>query len=136
MKVCLKVEGGRLTRRALGWVAMSGVALLSGVGGVSGVAAPNDATDKKVVLVVTADAGDYILAAGGTIAAMIDDGAEAYLIRVTNDDKDSWNLNAGRDRPPHARRERKGGQDPGLQGGRVARLSRRRAGRCVSDRVA
>ncbi len=92
MKVCLKVEGGRLTRRALGWVAMSGVALLSGVGGVSGVAAPNDATDKKVVLVVTADAGDYILAAGGTIAAMIDDGAEAYLIRVTNDDKDSWNL--------------------------------------------
>ena len=46
----------------------------------------------KVVLVVTADAGDYILAAGGTIAGMIDGGATAYLIRVTNDEKDSWDL--------------------------------------------
>ncbi|MCP5120244.1 MAG: PIG-L family deacetylase [bacterium] len=33
-----------------------------------------------------------MLAAGGTIAAMIDEGATAYLIRVTNDDKDSWEL--------------------------------------------
>src|SRR5688572_26210287 len=47
---------------------------------------------KPVVLVITADASDYILAAGGTIAGMIDKGADAYLIRVTNDDKDSWNL--------------------------------------------
>lgn len=46
----------------------------------------------KVVLVVTADAGDYILAAGGAIASMIDGGATAYLIRVTNDDKESWDL--------------------------------------------
>jgi LmbE family N-acetylglucosaminyl deacetylase len=48
----------------------------------------------KVVLVVTADAGDYILAAGGTIASMIDGGATTYLVRVTNDEKDSWNLSA------------------------------------------
>jgi LmbE family N-acetylglucosaminyl deacetylase len=47
---------------------------------------------KSVVLVITADASDYILAAGGTIAGMIDKGADAYLVRVTNDDKDSWNL--------------------------------------------
>lgn len=53
---------------------------------------PAAAADKQVVLVVTADASDYILAAGGTIARMIDDGAEAYLVRVTNDDKDSWDL--------------------------------------------
>src|SRR5262249_23941231 len=46
-----------------------------------------------IVLVVTADAGDYLLAAGGTIAGMIDKGAAAYVIRVTNDEKDSWNLN-------------------------------------------
>jgi LmbE family N-acetylglucosaminyl deacetylase len=46
----------------------------------------------KVVLVVTADASDYILAAGGTIASMIDGGATAYLVRVTNDEKDSWDL--------------------------------------------
>ncbi len=46
----------------------------------------------RVVLIVTADQTDYVLAAGGTIAKMVDDGAEAYLLRVTNDDKDSWDL--------------------------------------------
>jgi LmbE family N-acetylglucosaminyl deacetylase len=76
-------NGGR-TRRA--YYLLGAMALLLGVG-ASGL----DAADKKV-LVVTADASDYILAAGGTIAAMIDDGAEAYLVRVTNDDKDSWEL--------------------------------------------
>ncbi len=45
-----------------------------------------------VVLVVTADASDYILSAGGTIAGMIDKGATVHLIRVTNDEKDSWDL--------------------------------------------
>jgi LmbE family N-acetylglucosaminyl deacetylase len=45
-----------------------------------------------VVLVVTADAGDYLLSAGGTVAGMIDRGATAYLIRVSNDEKDSWDL--------------------------------------------
>jgi LmbE family N-acetylglucosaminyl deacetylase len=47
-----------------------------------------------VVLVVTADAGDYLLAAGGTIAKLIGNGAAAYVIRVTNDEKDSWELKA------------------------------------------
>ncbi|MCP5111323.1 MAG: PIG-L family deacetylase, partial [bacterium] len=50
------------------------------------------AASQKVVLVITADQTDYVLAAGGTIAAMIEDGATAYLIRVTNDEKDSWEL--------------------------------------------
>ncbi len=53
---------------------------------------PAAAADKQVVLVITADASDYILAAGGTIAKMLDAGAEGYLVRVTNDDKDSWDL--------------------------------------------
>jgi LmbE family N-acetylglucosaminyl deacetylase len=48
----------------------------------------------KTVLVITADASDYILAAGGTIAGMIERGDRAILVRVTNDDKDSWNLTA------------------------------------------
>ena len=48
--------------------------------------------DKPVVLVVSADAGDYLLAAGGTLAAMIEKGAVAHVIRVTNDDKDGWDL--------------------------------------------
>jgi LmbE family N-acetylglucosaminyl deacetylase len=46
----------------------------------------------RVILVVTADASDYILSAGGTIAAMVADGATAHLIRATNDEKDSWDL--------------------------------------------
>lgn len=47
---------------------------------------------KPVVLVVTADASDYLLSAGGTIAGMIDQGATVYLVRVTNDEKDSYDL--------------------------------------------
>lgn len=46
----------------------------------------------QVVLVVSADTGNYLLSAGGTVAAMIDKGAVAYVIRVTNDDKDAWEL--------------------------------------------
>lgn len=46
----------------------------------------------EVVLVVTADASDYVLAAGGTIAAMAERGDTVYVLRVTNDEKDSWKL--------------------------------------------
>ena len=55
--------------------------------------APGARAQSPVVLVVTADAEDYLLAAGGTIAEMIRKGATAYVIRVTNDEKDSWDLN-------------------------------------------
>lgn len=89
MKDCLKqmgqVLGGREPAR---WMRRYGlIACLAIYVGVGAAAA-----DKKVVLVVTADASDYVLAAGGTIAGMIEGGAEAYLLRVTNDDKDSWDL--------------------------------------------
>jgi LmbE family N-acetylglucosaminyl deacetylase len=57
-----------------------------------GLAAAAWAADAKNVLVITADASDYILAAGGTIAGMSAQGAAVTLVRVTNDDKDSWNL--------------------------------------------
>ena len=50
------------------------------------------AVGAKTILVVTADASDYVLAAGGTIGSMIERGDRAILLRVTNDDKDSWNL--------------------------------------------
>ena len=59
---------------------------------LTGFGLPAAAAEHKVVLVVTADAGDYVLAAGGTIAKMLDDGAVGYLVRVTNDDKDAWGL--------------------------------------------
>lgn len=48
--------------------------------------------DKPVVLVVSADAEDYLLSAAGTIAAMVDNGAAAYVIRVTNDENSAWDL--------------------------------------------
>lgn len=44
------------------------------------------------VLVVTADASDYVLCAGGTLAKLASDGAQITLVRVTNDDKDAVNL--------------------------------------------
>ena len=46
---------------------------------------PGVAFAQRNILIVTADAADYLLAAGGTIAAMIDGGATAHLIRVSND---------------------------------------------------
>jgi LmbE family N-acetylglucosaminyl deacetylase len=45
-----------------------------------------------VVLVVTAAAGDYLEFAGGALAGMIDRGAQVYVVRVTNDEKDSYHL--------------------------------------------
>ncbi|MFN0171248.1 MAG: PIG-L deacetylase family protein [Bryobacteraceae bacterium] len=50
------------------------------------------AAQKKTILVVTTDASDYVLCAGGTLASMIEKGATAQLLRVTNDEKDSWKL--------------------------------------------
>lgn len=54
--------------------------------------APARPAAAPVILVVTADASDYLLAAGGTIAGMVDQGASAYVIRVTNDEFDSYDL--------------------------------------------
>jgi LmbE family N-acetylglucosaminyl deacetylase len=47
---------------------------------------------KPVVLVVSADTENFLLAAGGTVAGMADAGATVYLIRVTNDDKSGAGL--------------------------------------------
>jgi LmbE family N-acetylglucosaminyl deacetylase len=47
---------------------------------------------QPVVLVVSADMENTLLSAGGAIAAMADKGSAVYIVRVTNDEKDSWNL--------------------------------------------
>jgi LmbE family N-acetylglucosaminyl deacetylase len=47
---------------------------------------------KPVVLVVSADTDNFVLSAAGAIADMVDRGAVAYWIRVTNDDKNAWEL--------------------------------------------
>ena len=45
----------------------------------------------RTVLVVAADTG-WLECAGGTVAKRIGDGAEAILVRVGNDEKESWGL--------------------------------------------
>lgn len=47
------------------------------------------------MVIVTAHADDFTIFAGGTIAKLIDEGYTAHLIRVTNDEKDSWDLSPG-----------------------------------------
>jgi LmbE family N-acetylglucosaminyl deacetylase len=49
----------------------------------------------RTMVVVTAHADDFTIFAGGTLAKMIDDGYTAHLIRITNDEKDSYDLGAG-----------------------------------------
>jgi len=44
------------------------------------------------VLVITADSSDYVLAAGGTLASMAEKGASVVVIRVSNEEKDAWDL--------------------------------------------
>jgi LmbE family N-acetylglucosaminyl deacetylase len=51
--------------------------------------------DGRTMVVITAHADDFTIFAGGTIAKMIGDGYTAHLIRVTNDEKDSYDLDAG-----------------------------------------
>jgi LmbE family N-acetylglucosaminyl deacetylase len=51
--------------------------------------------DGRTMAVITAHADDFTIFAGGTIAKMIADGYTAHLIRITNDEKDSYDLSAG-----------------------------------------
>jgi len=44
----------------------------------------------NTVMVITSDASNYVLHAGGTVAKMIDGGMDGILIRIGNDEKDSW----------------------------------------------
>jgi hypothetical protein len=83
------------------------------------------------VLVVTADGSDYVLAAGGTIAGMIEKGATARLIRVTNDEKDSWDLPPEETARRAAPRGESGRPHP-ASGGRLVRILGRSLGG-VSD---
>ncbi len=73
------------------------------------IAVPLSQAANPVVLVVTADASDYLLSAGGTIAGMIAQGAAVYVIRVGNDEKDSYDLPA----EETARRTRLESEDAG-----------------------
>ena len=47
---------------------------------------------QKTVLVVAADQTDWVLSAGGTIAKLADEGHTIHLLRVGNDEKESWDL--------------------------------------------
>lgn len=49
----------------------------------------------RTLVIVTAHADDFTIFAGGTLAKLIDEGYTAHVIRITNDEKDSWDLPAG-----------------------------------------
>ncbi|HZT32270.1 MAG TPA: PIG-L deacetylase family protein [Bryobacteraceae bacterium] len=49
----------------------------------------------RSLVVITAHADDFTIFAGGTIAKLIDQGYTGHLIRVTNDEKDSYDLDLG-----------------------------------------
>ncbi len=68
---------------------------LSGAVAAAAGAAYAKTYDGRTLIVITAHADDFTGFAGGTIAKMIDDGYTAHLIRVTNDEKDSYDLDVG-----------------------------------------
>ncbi len=49
----------------------------------------------KVLASIAPHSDDHSILAGGTIAKLIDEGYTAYLIRTSNDDKDSFDLSLG-----------------------------------------
>src|SRR4051812_115776 len=48
---------------------------------------------QKNVLVFSAGSGDYLMAAGGTLAALIDEGYAVNVVQIGNDEKNSVGLN-------------------------------------------
>lgn len=49
----------------------------------------------KVLASIAPHSDDHSILAGGTIAKLIDEGYTAYLVRTSNDDKDSFDLSLG-----------------------------------------
>ena len=78
-----------MTRRQL----LSNIAAVAVTGGI--VRAQGKPYKGRTMVVVTAHADDFTIFAGGAIARMIDEGYTAHLIRVTNDEKDSYDLTPG-----------------------------------------
>ena len=74
-----------MTRRILAFVSLIFLASLAPLAAQIG-------ETNNTVVVITSDASNYVLHAGGTVAKMIEDGMEGILIRIGNDEKDSWDL--------------------------------------------
>ena len=70
------------------------IAFLAGMGYTIGERLLDPEQNVHLRMCRAADAPDFVLAAGGTIASMAASGDRIVLVRVTNDDKDSWNLSA------------------------------------------
>src|SRR5260370_16085784 len=56
------------------------------------------AKGQKSVLVVSAGSGDYLMAAAGTLASLIDDGYSVYIVQIGNDEKNSVGLSPAQSR--------------------------------------
>jgi LmbE family N-acetylglucosaminyl deacetylase len=74
-----------MTRRILAFVSLIFLAVMAPLTAQIG-------ETNNTVVVITSDASNYVLHAGGTVAKMVEDGMEAILIRIGNDEKDSWDL--------------------------------------------
>lgn len=53
---------------------------------------------QKTVLVVSAGSGDYLMAAGGTLAALVDQGFAVHVVQFGNDEKNSVGLSPAQTR--------------------------------------
>ena len=53
---------------------------------------------QKTVLVVSAGSGDYLMAAGGTLASLIDRGFAVHVVQFGNDEKNSIGLSPAQTR--------------------------------------
>ena len=65
------------------------------VGAAQAARAQSRPYEGRSLVVVTAHADDFTIFAGGTLAKLIDEGYTGHLVRITNDEKDSYDLDAG-----------------------------------------
>lgn len=101
-----------LKRRKFIAKAFSGSALLSGIYALPGQAAQQPAGQRepevfieravpgkphagKVLAIIVPHLDDGPIFAGGTVAKLLNEGYSGYLIRTSNDEKDSWGLTIG-----------------------------------------
>jgi LmbE family N-acetylglucosaminyl deacetylase len=101
-----------MKRRKFMTKAFSGSALLGGISALPGQAAQQPAGEReaevfiervvpgrphagKVLAIIVPHLDDGPIFAGGTVAKLLNEGYSGYLIRTSNDEKDSWGLTIG-----------------------------------------
>jgi len=70
---------------------------------------------QKSVLVVSAGSGDYLMAAGGTLASLIDDGYTVNVVQIGNDEKNSVGLSPAQSRLANNRETQNAARSLGIK---------------------